>query len=45
MFMTPGIAISVWLIPVWLLVLTVSYQLRKKKNTAHVGTIVETNNL
>lgn len=45
MFMTPGIAISVWLIPVWLLVLTVSYQLRKKKNTAQVGSIVETTHL
>lgn len=45
MFMTPGIEISVWLIPVWLLVLTVSYQLRKKKNTAQVGAIVETNNI
>ncbi|ERK16117.1 MAG: amino acid permease [Pantoea sp.] len=33
MFMTPGIEISVWLIPVWLLVLAVSYRLRKKSNT------------
>lgn len=45
MFMTPGIAISVWLIPVWLLVLAVSYQLRKKKNTAPMGEIVETHHL
>ncbi|WP_431022268.1 Amino acid permease-associated region [Erwinia rhapontici] len=37
MFMTPGIAISVWLIPVWLLVLTVSYQLRKKEKHRACG--------
>ncbi|KQN57780.1 MULTISPECIES: amino acid permease [unclassified Erwinia] len=45
MLMTPGIEISVWLIPVWLLVLTVSYQLRKKKNTEPTGKIVETSHL
>ena len=45
MFMTPGIEVSVWLIPAWLLVLTVSYQLRKKRNTGQVGAIVKTNNL
>jgi len=45
MFMTPGIQISVWLIPVWLLVLAISYQLKKKKNSVTTGKIVETNNL
>ncbi|MBF6636022.1 amino acid permease [Rouxiella silvae] len=45
MFLTPGIQISVWLIPVWLLVLAVSYQCKKKKNTAAAGNIIETNNL
>ncbi|WP_369789747.1 amino acid permease [Rouxiella sp. WC2420] len=33
MYMTPGMQISVWLIPVWLLVLLVGYQFKKKKNT------------
>lgn len=45
MFMTPGIQISVWLIPVWLLVLAISYHLKKKKNSVTTGKIVETNNL
>ena len=39
MFMTPGMQISVWLIPVWLLVLAVGYQFRKKKNIALAGKI------
>ncbi|MCG8707413.1 amino acid permease [Brenneria sp. 4F2] len=34
MAMTPGIQISVWLIPCWLLVLAVSYAIKKKKTTA-----------
>ncbi|QTF07175.1 amino acid permease [Brenneria izadpanahii] len=34
MAITPGIQISVWLIPCWLLVLAVSYVVKKKKNTA-----------
>ncbi|ADU67634.1 amino acid permease [Pantoea sp. At-9b] len=42
MSITPGIAISVWLIPVWLVVLAVSYHLRKKKNPAPIGTMVDT---
>ncbi|VEA68525.1 General aromatic amino acid permease [Serratia plymuthica] len=44
MFMTPGIRISVWLIPVWLLVLAASYLL-KKKNAAAPGAIAEFNNV
>ncbi|SQI45937.1 General aromatic amino acid permease [Serratia plymuthica] len=44
MFMTPGIRISVWLIPVWLLVLAASYLL-KKKNAAAPGAIAESNNV
>ncbi|MEG3134238.1 amino acid permease [Rouxiella sp. T17] len=39
MFMTPGMQISVWLIPVWLLMLAVGYQFRKKKNIALTGKI------
>lgn len=30
MAMTPGMSISVWLIPVWLIVMAVGYQLKKK---------------
>ncbi|WAT01135.1 amino acid permease [Rouxiella chamberiensis] len=42
MFLTPGIRISVWLIPVWLLVLAVSYQFRKKSSAVSAVDIVET---
>lgn len=34
MFMTPGMEICVWLIPVWLVLLVVGYQFKKKKDTA-----------
>ncbi|WP_437608883.1 amino acid permease [Erwinia sp. V71] len=36
MLLTPGMAISVWLIPVWLLALAAGYQLKKKKNLSAV---------
>lgn len=39
MFMTTGMQISVWLIPVWLLVLAIGYQFRKKQNIALAGKI------
>ena len=32
MVMTPGMAISVWLIPVWLVILAIGYAFRMKKN-------------
>lgn len=45
MYLTPGMQISVWLIPVWMLVLAVSYQFKKKKNIATANKVFETNNL
>lgn len=34
MLMTPGMAISVWLIPVWLLVLAVGYTVKNRVQKA-----------
>ncbi|MBF3314174.1 aromatic amino acid transporter AroP, partial [Leptospira borgpetersenii serovar Hardjo-bovis] len=34
MLMTPGMAISVWLIPVWLLILAIGYFIKEKKAKA-----------
>jgi len=34
MLMTPGMAISVWLIPVWLVILGIGYLVKEKKAKA-----------
>lgn len=41
MAITPGIQISVWLIPLWLLVLAISYVIKKKKTTASDELVVK----
>lgn len=37
MFMTPGMRISVWLVPAWLLVLAVGYQFKKRPATVNLA--------
>lgn len=43
MAMTPGIQISVWLIPVWLLVLAVGYQIKRKSSSSELQASMSSN--